>query len=48
MSYQGIDIKQNSQVTYLGCIFDETMSGKPVVYKTIKKINSRCNYLFRK
>ena len=45
---QGIDIKQNSQVTYLGCILDETMSGEPMAYKTIKKINSRLNYLFRK
>ena len=40
ITYQGIDIKQNSQVTYLGCILDETMSGKPMAYKTIKKINS--------
>ena len=45
---QGIDIKQSSQVTYLGCILDETMSGEPMAYKTIKKINSRLNYLFRK
>ena len=48
ITYQGIDIKQNSQVTYLGCILDETMSGEPMAYKTIKKINSRLNYLFRK
>ena len=41
ITYQGIDIKQNSQVTYLGCILDETMSGEPMAYKTIKKINSR-------
>ena len=27
ITYQGIDIKQNSQVTYPGCILDETMSG---------------------
>ena len=25
ITYQGIDIKQNSQVTYLGCILDETV-----------------------
>ena len=43
ITYQGIDIKQNSQVTYLSCILDETMA-----YKTIKKINSRLNYLFRR
>ena len=46
ITYQGIDIKQNCQVTYLGCILDETMSGEPVAHKTIKKINSRLNYLF--
>ena len=46
--YQGIDIKQKSQVTYLGWILDETMSGEPMAYKTIKKINSRLIYLFRK
>ena len=43
-----IDIKQNSQVNYLGCILDETKSGEPMAYKTIKKINTRFNYLFRK
>ena len=48
ITYQGIDIKQNSQVTYLDSVLDETMSGKPMVYKTTKKINSRLNYLFRK
>ena len=47
-TYQVIDIKQNSQVTYLGCILDETMSGEPMAYKTIKNINSRLNYFFRK
>ena len=46
--YQGIDIKQNSQVTCLGCIIDETMFAEPMAYKTIKKINSRLNYLFSK
>ena len=48
ITYQGIDIKQNSQATYLGYILDETMSGEPRAYKTIKKIDSRFNYLFRK
>ena len=48
ITYQGIDIKQNSQVTYHGCILDETMFGEPMAYKTIKKINPRLNYLFRK
>ena len=48
MTCQGIDIKQNSQITYVGCILDETTSGEPVTYKTITKINSRLNYLLRK
>ena len=48
ITYQGIDIKPNTQVTYLGCILDETMSGEPRAYETIKKINSGLTYLFRK
>ena len=31
ITYQSIDIKQNSQVTHLGCILNETMSGEPMV-----------------
>ena len=30
ITYQGVDIKQNSQVTYLGCILDDRMSGEPM------------------
>ena len=30
ITYQGLNIKQNSQVTYLVCILDETMSGEPM------------------
>ena len=48
ITYQGTDIKQNSQFTYRGCILDQTMSGEPMAYKAIKKINSRLNYFFRK
>ena len=48
ITYQGIDIKQNSQVTYLGCLLDEVMSGESIAYRTIKKLNSRLKYLFRK
>ena len=36
-TYQGIYIKQNSQVTYLGCILNVTMSGELMVYKTMNK-----------
>ena len=48
ITYQGRDIKQNSQVTYLGRILDEKMSGEPMADKTIKKISSRLNYFFIK
>ena len=39
IKYQDIEIKQHSQVTYLGCVMDETMSGEPVARKVINKIN---------
>ena len=39
ITYQGIDIEQNSQVTYLGCILYEIESGEPMAYKmAIKKL----------
>lgn len=37
--HQGIDIKQNYQVTYHGFILDEAISGEPMACKTIKKEN---------
>ena len=37
--YNGIEIKQYSKVTYLGCLLEETMSGESMALKTIKKIN---------
>ena len=40
ITYQGTDIKQNSQVIYL--------IRQCLAYKTIKKISSRLKYLFRK
>ena len=39
IKYQDIEIKQHSQVTYLGCVMDETMSGEPMARKVINKIN---------
>ena len=34
--YNGIEIKQYSKVTYLGCLLDEKMSGESMALKTIK------------
>ena len=36
ISYNNIQIKQYSLLTYLGCILDDTMSGKAMATKTIK------------
>ena len=41
IKYQNIEIKQNSQVSYLGCVMDETMSGEPMALKVINKINGK-------
>ena len=48
ISYNNIEIKQYSALTYLGCILDDTMSDEAMATKTIKKINSRLKFLHRK
>ena len=47
-NYKNIQIKQHSKDIYLGCILDETMSGKSMALKVINKINSRLKFLRRK
>ena len=46
--YNNIRIKQNSRVTYLGCILEETMFRKPMATKVISKVNVRLKFLHRK
>ena len=46
--YNHINIKQRSQVTCLGCVLDETMSGEPMALKFINKINGKLTFLYRK
>ena len=46
--YNNIRIKQHSRVTYLGCVFEETMSGESMANKVISKVNARLNFLHRK
>ena len=48
IKYKDINIKQHSEVTYLGCVLDETMSGEPMVLKVINKINGKLKFLYRK
>ena len=47
IQYNDIKIKQYSKVTYLGCIFDETLSGESMAIHVINKINSRLRFLYR-
>ena len=37
--------KQQTQVTYLSCVLDESMSGEPVALKVINKINRKLKFL---
>ena len=46
--YNGIELKQYSKVTYLGCLVDETMSGESMVLKTIQKINKKFSFYIEK
>ena len=48
ISFNNIEIKQYSSLTYLGCILDDTLSGEAMATKTIKKINARLKFLHRK
>ena len=48
IKYKDINIKQHSEVTYLGCVLDETMSGEPMALKFINKINGKLKFLYRK
>ena len=46
--YKEINIKQQAQVTYLGCVLDESMSGEPMALKVENKINGKLKFLYRK
>ena len=46
--YKDINIKQHSEVTYLGWVLDEAMSGEPMALKVINKINNKLKFLYRK
>ena len=48
IKYKDINIKQHSEVTYLGCVLDETMSGESMALKVINKINGKSKFLYRK
>ena len=39
---------QHSQVTYLGCVLDETISGETMTLKVINNLNGQLKFLYRK
>ena len=46
--YNHINIKQHSQVTYLGCVLDERMTCEPMALRVINKINGKLKFLYGK
>ena len=46
--YKNKKIKKLPEVTYLGSLLDETMSGESMPLKVINKIKSRLKFLHRK
>ena len=48
VKYKNIKIKQHSQVTYLGCVLDETLCGKPMALQALNKINGKLKFIYRK
>ena len=45
--YDNVKIKLYTEVTYLGCIFDESLSGESIALHILNKINSRLRFLYR-
>ena len=48
IKYKHINIKQHSEIAYLGYVLDQTMSGKPMTLKVFNKINITLKFLYRK
>ena len=48
IKYGDIQIKQHSNIKYLGCLFDETMSGEAMAIKVVNKFNNKLKFLYRK
>ena len=48
IKYGDIKIKQHDNVTYLGCILDNNLSGEPMATKVLGLVNGRLKFLYRK
>ena len=46
--YKNIKIKQHLQVTYLGCVLNENLSGEPMALKALNKVNGEIRFLYTK
>ena len=47
ISYGSLKIKQYSEVSYLGCILDESLSGESVALNVVSEIDTRLQFLDR-
>ena len=48
IKYKDINIKEHLEVTFLGCVIDETMSVEPMALKVTNKINAKLKFRYRK
>ena len=48
ITYNNMNIKQHTYVKYLGCVFDQCLSGELMATQVISKISSRLKFLYRK
>ena len=48
IKYGDIKIKQHNNVTYLGCILDNNLSGEPMATKVLGLVNGRSKFIYRK
>ena len=46
--FNDFKIKQNTKVTYLGCILDNALSGESLALHILNKVNSKLRFLYRK
>ena len=45
--YNGTDINQYAKIKYLGCVFNQNLSGESMALNVIDKVNSRLKFLHR-
>ena len=47
VKYKNIEVKQHLQVTYFGCVLDETLCGELMALKALNKINGKLKFSYR-